>query len=411
MTMRVAILGSTGSVGLNTLEVVRRHPDRYQVAALSAFRDCDALLAQCREFHPKRVVMVDKTAALKLRTLLADAGVTVEVLTGPDALDQLALDVDTVVCAIVGAAGLASTLAAVRAGRRVLIANKEPLVMLGDSIMRQAREAGAVILPVDSEHNAIFQCLPAGMQGALGEPGAGDRLGVRRLILTGSGGPFRERDPATFPSVTPDQACAHPNWRMGRKISVDSATMMNKGLELIEACALFSLDESRIDIVVHPQSVVHSLVEYVDGSVLAQMANPDMKVPIASALAWPERIDSGATPLDLLAAARFDFEAPDHDRFPALDLARAAARAGGTAPALLNAANEVSVAAFLAREIGFHRIAELNAEVMDKLPVDGTLELDAVLVADDRARSTCRQLIDANRIRTGGSQQHPSIST
>ena len=402
MKERVAILGSTGSIGVNTLSVVREHPDRFCIVALTANRDSETMLTQCREFRPSRVVMVDGTAALRLRTMLADEGLDVEVLSGVEALDNVVRDVDSVVCAIVGAAGLPSTLSAVSVGARVLIANKEPLVMLGGMIMQLARRHQATILPLDSEHNAIFQCLPAGMQSALGDEGQSAYHGIRRLILTGSGGPFRQRDPSTFPMVTVEQACAHPNWRMGPKISVDSATMMNKGLELIEACALFSMGESSVDIVIHPQSVVHSIVEYIDGSMLAQMANPDMRVPIANALSWPERIGSGAEPLDLLAASRFDFEAPDSERFPALDLAREAARTGGTAPALLNAANEIAVAAFLAREIGFHQITDLVAATMDKLPVEGTLCLESSMQADTLARETCQHLVASSPARAGG---------
>lgn len=389
MTERVALLGSTGSVGLNTLEVVRRHPGRFRVTALTARSSTARMLEQCLEFRPEQVVMVDAEAALALRTMLAEHDSNIEVLSGGESLERVVGDADCVVCAIVGAVGLASTMAAVRAGARVLIANKEPLVMLGPAIMGLARRHGAVILPLDSEHNAIFQCLPSAMQQVLGESGMDGRYGIRRLLLTGSGGPFRQRDPATLASVTPDEACAHPNWDMGRKISVDSATMMNKGLELIEACSLFSMDESSIEIVVHPQSVVHSMVEFVDGSVLAQMANPDMKVPIANALAWPDRIESGAAWLDLPDCARFDFEAPDHARFPSLGLAREVARTGGTAPAMLNAANEVAVEAFLAGEVGFDRITELVAGTLDQLPVENTLELETVLEADRAARASC----------------------
>ena len=393
MTERVALLGSTGSVGQNTLAVVRRHPGRFRVEALTAYRDTGRMLEQCLEFRPRQVVMVDPDAARRLAALLAEQAPGIEVLAGAESLERVVGEVECVVCAIVGAAGLPSTLAAVRAGAKVLIANKEPLVMLGPAIMRLARRHGAVILPLDSEHNAIFQCLPTAMQQVLGEAGTDERCGVRRLLLTGSGGPFRQRDPATFPSVTPEEACAHPNWSMGRKISVDSATMMNKGLELIEACSLFCVDESRIEIVVHPQSVVHSMVEFVDGSVLAQMANPDMKVPIANALAWPDRIDSGADRLDLLSAAQFEFEAPDHARFPALGMARDVARTGGTAPAVLNAANEVAVQAFLDGGIGFDRIPELAAAALDHLPVDSAPELETVLAADRAARDFCRRRI------------------
>ena len=398
MTDKVAIFGSTGSVGVNTLEVIRLHPDRYRVAALAANTNTRLMLEQCLEFKPEQVVMVDPTSAIRLRTMLGEHGLATEVTSGTDSLDALVSQgIDSVVCAIVGAAGLSSTLSALRAGAKVLIANKEPLVMLGPYIMQLARQHNAVILPLDSEHNAIFQCLPTRGQQLLGAGNAKQQFGIRRLLLTGSGGPFRTLDPANFSQVTPEQACAHPNWQMGPKISVDSATMMNKGLELIEACALFSMHEKDIEIVVHPQSVVHSMVEYVDGSVLAQMANPDMKVPIANALGWPERIDSGAASLDLFGAAKFDFSPPDTARFPALKIAREAIRAGGTAPAILNAANEVAVQKFLDRQIGFNRISELVEETMAKLPMDEDISLEAVIAVDQRARVVCGQLASGSK--------------
>lgn len=394
MTDGVVILGSTGSVGVNTLEVIRLHPDRYRVSALAAHSNTQLMLEQCLQFRPERVVMVDQSAAIRLRTMLTAHGLKIEVHSGANSLESLITSaVDAVVCAIVGAVGLASTLAAVRVGARVLIANKEPVVMLGRYIMDLARRHEAVILPLDSEHNAIFQCLPGRWQQTLGAAGGRERYGVRRLILTGSGGPFRAFDADQLEHVTPDQACAHPNWKMGRKISVDSATMMNKGLELIEACELFGLEENDIDIVVHPQSVVHSMVEYVDGSVLAQMANPDMKVPIANALGWPQRVDSGAESLDLFAAGRFDFEPPNHDRFPALGMARNAARQGGTAPAILNAANEVAVEAFLRGEISFNRIMQLVTETMEKVSVNTDVDLEMALQADQEARRFCAALV------------------
>ena len=394
LTDSVIILGSTGSVGVNTLEVIRLHPDRYRVSALAAYSNTQLMLEQCLQFRPQRVVMVDQAAAIRLRTMLTAHQLEIDVQSGVNSLEDLITSgVDTVVCAIVGAVGLASTLAAVRAGARVLIANKEPVVMLGRYIMDLARMHEATILPLDSEHNAIFQCLPERWQESLGSVGGKERHGVRRLILTGSGGPFRNFDAAQLEHVTPDQACAHPNWKMGRKISVDSATMMNKGLELIEACELFGLDEQDVDIVVHPQSVVHSMVEYVDGSVLAQMANPDMKVPIANALGWPRRVDSGAKSLDLFAAGQFDFEPPDYDRFPALRLARSAAKQGGTEPAIMNAANEVAVRAFLQGEVPFTRIMELVTETMDKVAVSGELDLEIALEADREARQTCAALV------------------
>ncbi len=393
MTDSVAILGSTGSVGASTLEVIRLNPDRYQVNALAASSNTQLMLEQCIEFRPARVVMVDQAAAIRLRTMLTAHGLEIDVQSGAGSLESLITPAsNTVVCAIVGAAGLSSTLAAVRAGARVLIANKEPLVMLGQYIMDLARRHEAEILPLDSEHNAIFQCLPGGWQQTLGARGGKERYGIRRLILTGSGGPFRTFDLEQLEHVTPEQACAHPNWKMGRKISVDSATMMNKGLELIEACGLFGLNEQDIDIVIHPQSVVHSMVEYVDGSILAQISNPDMKVPIANALGWPQRVDSGAESLNLFTAGRFDFEPPDYDKFSALKLARDAAKSGGTAPALLNAANEVAVQAFLNGEITFTRITQLVAETMDKIPITSDINLATALEADRAARQFCAAL-------------------
>ncbi len=394
MNSGVVILGSTGSVGASTLDVIRLHPERFQVSALAANNNAALMLDQCIEFRPQRVVMVDSGAAIRLRTDLASNGLDIEVLTGAQNLEQLVSDsADSVVCAIVGAVGLASTLAAVRTGSRVLIANKEPLVMLGHYIMDLARQNGSLILPLDSEHNAIFQCLPASCQQRLGMEGWRQQMGVRRLLLTGSGGPFRTLDPAEFENITPKQACAHPNWQMGPKISVDSATMMNKGLELIEACALFAMDERDIDIVVHPQSVVHSMVEYIDGSVLSQMANPDMKVPIANALGWPDRIESGARSVDFFECARFDFMPPDHERFPALALAREVARTGGTAPAVLNAANEVAVDAFLGRTIPFNRITDVVKQTLEKVPSTDIVDLESALASDRMARRVCRQIL------------------
>ncbi len=389
MTTRVILLGSTGSVGRHTLEVVRRHPDRFRVGALAAQSAVGPMLRQILEFHPPQVAMTDPEAAHRLRIRVAEQGVDCEVIDGVDSLERLVGDADCVVCAIVGAEGLASTLAAVRSGAKVLIANKEPLVMLGPAIMQLARQHGALILPLDSEHNAIFQCLPLAMQSTLGQAASPAQGGIRQLLLTGSGGPFRQRDRRTLAQVTVEEACRHPNWKMGRKISVDSATMMNKALELIEACALFSLEESRIEIVVHPQSVVHSMVEFIDGAVLAQMANPDMKVPIAHALAWPERIESGAARLDFAELGQLDFEAPDHARFPCLNLAREVARKGGTAPCVFNAANEIAVQAFLDRQIGFDRIPELAEAALDHISLEPTWELEAVLAADRATRDFC----------------------
>ena len=349
----LAILGSTGSIGVSTLDVVRRHPDRYRVCALSANRDVERMLAQCQEFRPALAAMADPASAVELERRLRDAGLGCEVLTGVEGLEAVATHpaATDVMAAIVGAAGLVPSLAAVRRGLRVLLANKEALVVAGRQFMRAAREHGAQILPIDSEHNAIFQCLPPGFRDGLHE------VGVQRILLTASGGPFRQRSLEQLADVTPAQACAHPNWQMGRKISVDSATMMNKGLEVIEARWLFDARADQIQVVVHPQSMIHSLVQYVDGSVLAQLGNPDMRTPIAHALAWPERHSAGVEPLDLFAVARLDFEPPDMQRFPCLRLAFDAVAAGGVAPVVLNAANEVAVARFLEGRLRFTDIA------------------------------------------------------
>ena len=388
----MVILGATGSIGASTLDVLARHPDRYRVHALTACRRADRLLELCRRHRPRYAVLVDARAARTLRRAVAAEGLGVEVLEGEGALDQAAADpgAEVVMAAIVGAAGLGPTLAAVRAGKRVLIANKEPLVMVGDLILAAAREAGAELLPVDSEHNAIFQCLPERFRVGRGDLAA---LGVRRILLTGSGGPFRDWPRERLAAVTPRQACRHPNWDMGPKISVDSATMMNKGLELIEACRLFTATPDQVQIVVHPQSVVHSLVEYADGSVLAQLGNPDMRTPIAHALAWPERMGAGVAALDLFAVGRLDFQPPDPQRFPCLALAEAAARAGGDRPAVLNAANEEAVAAFLAGGLAFTAIPEVIAAVLERCPPAAVNDLEAALAADRAARETARAMI------------------
>src|SRR5690606_5073198 len=341
---RVTVLGSTGSIGVSTLDVIGRHPDRYQVFALAAQRSNEKLLEQCLAFCPRYAVLVDEEAALALQRELAAHGCATEVLGGARALIDVAshADVDYVMAAIVGAAGLESALSAVRQGKRLLLANKEALVMSGELFMSAVRDSGAELLPIDSEHNAIFQCIP-GL--TLGRDGAAEiqRLGVRRIMLTASGGPFRTLPLDQFSAITPEQACRHPNWSMGRKISVDSATMMNKGLELIEACWLFDARPELIDVHIHPESVIHSLVEYCDGSVLAQLGNPDMRTPIALGLSWPERIDSGVGMVDLFKIGALHFERPDERRFPCLRLAAQAFSAGGTASAMLNAANEVAV--------------------------------------------------------------------
>lgn len=387
---RLTILGSTGSIGASTLDVVARHPDRFRVFALAAHRQWQRLLEQCRRFRPEVAVLVDADAARLLGQAVASEGIPTRVLAGEAALGEVATapEADTVMAAIVGAAGLGPTLAAAKAGKRVLLANKEALVMSGALFMQAVRENGALLLPIDSEHNAVFQSMPQGDGRNLAA------LGVRRILLTASGGPFRTRPLESLESVTPDEACAHPNWVMGRKISVDSATMMNKGLEVIEAHWLFNAAPEQIEVVIHPQSVIHSMVEYVDGSVLAQLGNPDMRTPIAHALGYPERIDSGVEPLDLFRVARLDFEAPDPVRFPCLRLAYEALHAGGTAPAVLNAANEIAVAAFLDGRLPFLRIAPLIEEVLQRVPVQPADCMEGVLAADRRAREEARRLLD-----------------
>ena len=386
---QITILGSTGSIGVSTLDVVARHPDRYRIVALTAHRRDDILFEQCLRFKPRYAVLLDEAAAARLAQRVAAAGLEVEVLCGDAALQRVASlpEVDAVMAAIVGAAGLQPTLAAARAGKKILLANKETLVMAGRIFMETVRRHGATLLPIDSEHNAIFQALPGGYAG---NPGAS---GVSKILLTASGGPFRTTPLAGLQHITPEQACAHPNWVMGRKISVDSATMMNKGLEVIEAHWLFNAAADDIQVVVHPQSVVHSLVQYVDGSVLAQLGNPDMRTPIAYALAYPERIEAGVAPLDLVKIGALNFEAPDFVRFPCLALAYQALRAGGTAPAVLNAANEVAVAAFLDERISFLAIPRLIEEVLAALPVMMVNTLDDVLAADAAARAAAREII------------------
>ncbi|MCO5100287.1 MAG: 1-deoxy-D-xylulose-5-phosphate reductoisomerase [Burkholderiaceae bacterium] len=383
----LTILGATGSIGRSTLHVVARHPDRYRVFALCAQRRAAELYEQCLRFAPRYAALVDPRAARELADRIAAAGLDTEVLAGPLALAELSAheEVDTVMAAIVGGAGLAPTIAAARAGKRILLANKESLVMAGEVFLRACREGGATVLPIDSEHNAVFQCLPS--------DGGARRCpeGVRRIVLTASGGPFRRAPLAQMRDVTPEQACAHPNWSMGRKISVDSATMMNKGLELIEAFHLFGVPAARLDVLVHPQSIVHSLVEYDDGSVLAQMGNPDMRTPIAQALAHPQRIDSGVAPLDLVAIARLEFEAPDAHRFPCLQLAREALAAGGAAPCVLNAANEIAVAAFLGRAIRFTDIAAVTEGVLQAVGSRAAGSgIEEIFAIDEEARALAR---------------------
>jgi len=378
----ITVLGATGSIGLSTLDVIARHAERYAVIALTAHRDIDGMLKLCRTHRPRYAVMADADAAERLAQTLRGEALDITVLSGTQGLVQVAglPEVDYVMAAIVGAAGLAPTLEAARRGKRVLLANKEALVMSGALFMDEVRKSGALLLPIDSEHNAIFQCMPAGF--TAGESPAG----VRRILLTASGGPFRTTPLEQLTSVTPAQACAHPNWDMGRKISVDSATMMNKGLEVIEACWLFGLPVEQVQVILHPQSVIHSLVDYADGSVLAQLGNPDMRTPIAHALAWPARIDSGVQPLDLFAIGRLDFSAPDPQRFPCLGLAYQAWKQGGTAPAILNAANEVAVQAFLDGELRFDRIAAVIEATLAECPVVAADSLQHILDADVYAR-------------------------
>jgi len=389
---QITVLGATGSIGLSTLDVIARHPDRYQVFGMSGFSRLPELLALCIKHRPRVAVVPDERAAAQLQVDLQTAGLDTEVWVGEQGLCQMASapEVDAVMAAIVGAAGLRPTLAAVQAGKKILLANKEALVMTGDLFMQAVHRSGSVLLPIDSEHNAIFQCLPQDYARGLGA------VGVRRILLTASGGPFRETPLELLQHVTPEQACAHPNWSMGRKISVDSASMMNKGLELIEACWLFDAKPRQVEVVIHPQSVIHSLVDYVDGSVLAQLGNPDMRTPIANALAWPERIDSGVAPLDLFAVARLDFERPDEQRFPCLRLCREAAEAGNSAPATLNAANEVAVAAFLDGRIRYPQIAHLIEDVLSNEPVIAVNELDAVFAVDSQARLRAEQWLSRN---------------
>jgi 1-deoxy-D-xylulose-5-phosphate reductoisomerase len=386
----IAILGSTGSIGRSTLAVIGLHPDRFRVAMLGAYGSWQTVVEQALRFEPDVVVLVDPKAAGEARAALERSGSKTRVESGLEALSVAVTgeNVQVVMAAIVGAAGLLPTLAAVRAAKRVLLANKEALVMAGQLLMDEVHRAGTEIIPIDSEHNAIFQCMPGGYL-----PGDAAR-GVTRVILTASGGPFRVTELSLLPHVTPDEACNHPKWKMGRKISVDSATLMNKGLEVIEATLLFGFPESQVSVVVHPQSLVHSLVEYADGSLLAQLGAPDMRTPIAQALAWPERVVSGVQSLDLSIVGRLDFEPPDHVRFPSLDLARAAARAGGTAPAVLNAANEVAVQAFLDRRLNFTGIATVIDKVLQRLGSSSVKALEDVFAADAAARRLAVALIE-----------------
>jgi len=385
----VTVLGATGSIGMSTLDVLKRHAGRYRVVGLSANTEVERLAEQCRLHHPDYAVMADARAAERLRERLRKIDDNIEVLAGAAGLETIAAHPDAacVMAAIVGAAGLVPALAAVRAGKRILLANKEALVMSGRIFMDEVRLHKAELLPVDSEHNAILQCLPTLRGKAL------DELGVKRILLTASGGPFRTTPLDELRRVTPAQACAHPNWEMGRKISVDSATMMNKGLEVIEACWLFAVPAERIQVVIHPQSVIHSMVEYVDGSILAQMGSPDMRTPIACALAWPERIATGVQRLDLFDVARLDFAVPDMGRFPCLRLAYEALAQGGTATTVLNVANEVAVEAFLEERLPFTAIPEVVEAALSELPSRAASSLSVILEEDARARQWTRELI------------------
>jgi len=394
---QICILGSTGSIGVNTLDVIRLHSDKFNVVSLSANASVDKMLAQCLEFKPKTVVMVSDTHANQLSLLLANENLeTIEVKTGVDALIELANSnqTDTVMAAIVGAAGLMPTLAAVQAGKRVLLANKEALVTSGAIFIEAVKQSGAELLPIDSEHNAIFQSLPWQEQARVGQCQLAEN-GISKILLTGSGGPFRTRLTSELEQVTPNQACAHPNWKMGRKISVDSATMMNKGLEFIEAKWLFNVDASDIQVVLHPQSTIHSMVQYKDGSVIAQMGNPDMRTPIAHALAYPERIESGVAPLDFFNTPSFEFQPVDYEKYPNLKLAIEACKSGQGACTALNAANEISVAAFLDEKIKFTDIYKINETSVRRFVSEQVDNINEVISLDTRVREFALSLVDS----------------
>jgi 1-deoxy-D-xylulose-5-phosphate reductoisomerase len=396
----IVVLGSTGSIGISALEVISRHPDRFRVAGLTAFSNVEQMFQQCLVYKPVVVVMVEPRSAEDLAHRIKAKGLDIEVKSGEDELPILSAGAaDTIVCGIVGAAGLMSTIAAVKSGKKVLVANKEPLVMMGDHIMQMAHENDAVLLPLDSEHNAIFQCLP--QQAIIENKGRAtitEKQGIKKILLTASGGPFRLWPAHKLVNATPEQACAHPNWSMGKKISVDSATLMNKGLELIEACAIFGVEAKDVEIVLHPQSIIHSMVEYIDGTILAQMGSPDMRVPIANALGWPDRIESGATRLSVTDIARFDFEKPDYDRFPALRLAEQAAKQGGTLPAILNAANEIAVEAFLNLKIDFQSICKVVENTMNEANYKASTDLESVIEADHQSRLIAEEWVNSFRL-------------
>jgi len=386
----IAVLGSTGSIGVNTLDVIRKHPDRFKLVALTASKQVELLAAQCIEFIPAIAVIGDAQSAARLSAILLEKNIPTQVLYGPEALVSAVLDsgCDTVMAAIVGAAGLVPTLAAAKAGKRVLLANKEALVMSGHLFMQAMKAGGGELLPIDSEHNAIFQCLPPNFS-----QNSKLSLGVEELWLTASGGPFRNTPLEELASITPDQACAHPNWVMGRKISVDSATMMNKGLELIEAFWLFGLPLEKIKVLIHPQSVVHSMVRYTDGSVMAQLGQPDMRTPIAYGLAWPERIEAGVAPLNLAQLAALSFSEPDLQRFPCLALAFSAAKSGGLTPTVLNAANEIAVAAFLDGGLAYLQIPVIVEKTLNAIQNSAVDSLDVILDADAHARRVAQDFI------------------
>lgn len=392
---RIAILGSTGSIGVNTLDVIRAHPERFKVVALTAAKQIDRLAEQCAEFRPLIAVVAEKADALRLSKLLLEKTLSIQVLFGPQALVNAVMDsdCDTVMAAIMGAAGLVPTLAAAQAGKRVLLANKEALVMAGDLFMQAMQLGGGELLPIDSEHNAIFQCLPEHFAKA-----PKSYQGVEELWLTASGGPFRNIPLSDLATITPEQACAHPNWVMGRKISVDSATMMNKGLEVIEAFWLFGLPLEKIKVLIHPQSVVHSMVRYRDGSVLAQMGQPDMRTPIAYGLAWPERIDAGVPPLSLIQMAHLSFSEPDFAQFPCLALAFAAAKTGGTAPTVLNAANEIAVAAFLDKGLPYLQIPVIVEQTLNHIEACTASSVELILEVDAKARQVATNFISQSSL-------------
>lgn len=392
MTQAITVLGATGSIGKSTLDVISRHPDLYRVFALTANTQVNLMVQLCLKHQPQYAVMADDASAQSLHKALQGHNTHIQVLSGVDSLCEVSShdDVDQVMAAIVGAAGLLPTLAAAKSGKRVLLANKEALVMSGEIFMRTIADNGAELLPIDSEHNAIFQSLPAGF-----DQNPGLRKQIRKILLTASGGPFRGWTEQQLEAVTPAQAVKHPNWSMGQKISVDSASLMNKGLELIEACWLFDVQPNQIEVVVHPESVIHSMVQYVDGSVISQMGNPDMRTPIAYGMAWPERIDSGVASLDFFDIAQLNFEAPDRAVFPALDLCSQAFETGGTAPAILNAANEIAVEGFLREQISFLSISNLIDDALNHCDISSANSLEAILAADNAARRFVQERIKA----------------